>query len=118
MVTYKTSVTSDVLGKEKNMEHIVQFGVSIDDGAIQRSVLASATQRIIDAVERDTKRGYYGQESYLYDLMKEEVKRVIDENKERIINKATKELTRNMSKTKAVREAINATIDRLGDDCE
>lgn len=100
------------------MEHILQFGVTIDDDAIQRSVIASATQRIIDAVERDTKRGYYGQEPYLYDLMKEEVKRVVDDNKEEIINKATKELAKNMSKTKAVREALNATIEKFGDDCE
>lgn len=100
------------------MEHVIQFGVTIDDDAIQRSVVESATKRIIDAVERDTKRGYYGQESYLYDLMKEEVKRVIDENKDRIIDKATKELAKNMSKTKAVREALNATIEKFGDDCE
>lgn len=100
------------------MEHIIQFGVNIDDNAIENAVIASATKAIIEKVEESSRRGWYGQETKLESIMRSEVKRVIEENKDEILNKAIRDLVRNMSRTKAVKDAVNATFEKFGDDGE
>ena len=96
------------------MEHIIQFGVSIDDKAIEDKVIKSATDEVLNLVRQTAKGGSgWNSSSYIKELMKEEVKRLVDDNKAEIIDYAIKELTRNMTKTKAVKEAITKAVEEF-----
>lgn len=96
------------------MEHIIQFGVSIDDKTIEEKVLKAATDEVLKLVNK-TAGGNTSWDSnrYIKDLMKEEVKRLVDENKAEIIDYAIKELAKNMIKTKAVKEAVAKAVEEF-----
>lgn len=98
------------------MEHIIQFGVTIDDDKIEQMVLNKASSECLAQVSKATKNfckdDYYG-DSQLKEMFKEEVKKVIDDNKEKIIEQAVKYVTANLMKTKAIAEAKIKLADSL-----
>lgn len=91
------------------MEHIVQFGITIDDNAIQNEIIRQAAKRVADKVDSITHRGYDG-DSVLSKMAKTEIKKLIEDNKEEIINRAVKDLSANLTRTKAVREAVQKVV--------
>lgn len=94
------------------MEHIIQIGVSVDDKAIEDRVIKAATDEVLDRVKHTAgSNSSWNSNHYIKDLMKEEVKRLVDENKTEIIDYAIKELAKNMVKTKAVKEAIAKAVE-------
>lgn len=99
------------------MEHIIQFGVSIDDKAIEERVVKSATDEVFNLVKKTAAGGsVWDSNSFIKELMKEEVKRLVDDNKAEIIANATKELARNMTNTKAVKEAVAKAVEEFQED--
>lgn len=89
------------------MEHIIQFGVSIDEGKIIDVATGKAAAEIISRLNKEIDEYTRGwQETKLERLFREEIKKVIDENKDKIIEDATAKLASNMAKTKAVKEMI------------
>ena len=105
------------------MEHIIQFGVTIDDDKIEKLVMEKASSECLKQVHEATKnytsRGYYGDsESTLDKMFKDEVKRIVDENKESIIEKAVKSVTVNIMKTKAITEAKIKLVSSLDEEVE
>lgn len=98
------------------MEHIIQFGVTIDDDKIEKMVMEKAShqcmKRINDSIIEFTNRSCY-RDSELKKIFKEEVKKVVDDNKGYIVEEVIKEVSKNMMKTKAFLEAKQKIIDEL-----
>lgn len=89
------------------MEHIIQFGVSIDEHKIVEIATNEAAKKIIKNIQNEIDKYTDGwTETKLDRLFKEKIKEVIDENKEEIILNATNQLASNLSRTKAVKEII------------
>lgn len=87
------------------MEHIVQFGISIDDTKIEEMVMNKASAECLSQVKASvkefTKYDYYS-DSELKKMFREEVKKVVAENKEDIIEQIVKQVSTNLMKTKDI----------------
>lgn len=90
------------------MEHIIQFGITIDDDAIQKRIIEQATIKVentvMDSVLLFTRSTW--NKSKLETMFLEEVKNVVQDNKEKIIEESIKYVSQNMMKTKIVKEAL------------
>lgn len=95
------------------MEHIIQFGVNIDDDAIAKKVADLAAKEVKEKIAEKTRRGYYSSDNFIDEEFRKEIKNVIDANKDEIIDKAVTALMANMVKTKAVRTAIDDMITNI-----
>lgn len=100
------------------MEHIVQFGVTIDDDKIEKMIMEQASReclkRIKDSTCEFTKDSYYSG-SKLQEMFKEEVKKVVSENKEEIIALVVKQVSANLMKTKDMLAAKTRLVDSLNE---
>ena len=97
------------------MEHIVQFAIGIDDVKIAEIFEQKAAEQIIqDVKEYSHGTSYSGKinptPEKLISLFKEQVAKVVEENKELIIKQAVEELAKNISKQKRVKEAIDEIL--------
>lgn len=106
------------------MEHIVQFGIGIDDAAIVKLVTEAAETQIKDdlikqiksEIEHEIFEFYKGPWEKnekivgLQSLAKDLVVEVLDKNQERIVEMAADRLADKMSRTKAVKEAMAAKV--------
>lgn len=101
------------------MEHIVQFGIGIDDDAIREIVMKKAEKSIVEDLKKDIRSevvhqifeydsDWYGKERNigLQDWVKDLVVKTLDDNKDQIIEMASEKLSDKMSRTKAIKEAI------------
>lgn len=104
------------------MEHIVQFAINIDDNKIRDAVVETAERQIINDIRRDVEEIIYESKynyrnggktidkDYPRDWVKEAVGKVIEENKDQIVTMAVENLSRNMTRTKLVRDKIGEVI--------
>lgn len=91
------------------MEHIVQFGISIDDSYIKQQVEDSAKKQIIDGIKQDVCNklftAYYRTNATPNDPLSSFSINIINEflekNKEVILEKAAEHLADKLSRTKA-----------------
>ena len=97
------------------MEHIVQFGIGIDDDAIIRELERSAVKNIEKDIKQELINKLFDPPRYkhadpqrdaLSDWTKSIIETCINEHKTEIIDKAAKYLADSMRRTKAVKEAI------------
>lgn len=103
------------------MEHIVQISINVDDNRIKEICEQTAAKQIVD----DVKLAAYGKNRWrnefneepenLKPLFAEEVHKVVDENKDKIIELAIKEVTKSIMKTKAVKEAVGDMLNEVVD---
>ena len=92
------------------MEHIVQFGVTIDDEKIEQEVTAQVARKLRDEVDKFSNSGHYGQQSELQKMANEAVDNYIKDNIDVVINKAVESLTERLMKTKKVKEALQEVL--------
>ena len=106
------------------MEHIVQFGIGIDDEAIRKIIMEKAeksiTQDLMKQIRTDIDNqifvignGWYskdykrvGLQGWVNDL----VMKLLEDHKTEIIEMASEKLADEMSRTKAVKEAMAEKI--------
>lgn len=104
------------------MEHIVQFAIGIDDEAIRKTVKESAESQIIATIKKDVEKTMFASSPFSYnrddvnknnpqEWVRNMVRSVIEDNKDKIIEGAISELAKNMAKTKAVKEAVAKTLE-------
>lgn len=87
------------------MEHIIQFGVSVDDDAILAMVSKKASDEVLKQV-RDLANGNFYNGSKLERMAREEISKVVAENKDVIIDKAVKVVCDNIRNSKKYRDAL------------
>ena len=103
------------------MEHILQFGVNIDDEAIVRNIENSIQKKVENAILQDVKQKIVGNENYsnwsyskrIEGLIADAASNFFTENKDRIIELTSDKLVDKLAKTKAVKEMLNNTINSL-----
>lgn len=93
------------------MEHIIQFGVTIDDEAIKERVIANVSDRVWDQVYRE-----YFSWGRNAEIVKISVDKFIDEHKEEVIEGAVKKVAESIAKSAACRESYKEMLKRLTDD--
>lgn len=98
------------------MEHIVQFGVTIDDDKIEKMIIDQASRECLNNVKNSMKAftdySYYS-DSKLSTMFKDEVKKVVAENKDKIISEVVKQVSSNLMKTKDMIAAKARLVDAL-----
>ena len=94
------------------MEHIVQFGVVIDDDAIQKEVTRQAANALQDRVEK-MDRSNYREDTELQRMAQKVISEYVARHEDEIIGRAVESLTERMMKTKKVREAIGKVTEEV-----
>ena len=106
------------------MEHIIQFGVNIDDDAIRRSVEKEAKDRIVESIKRDVERemgiertkGGWGGLTYSADrVVKEVVESICDDCRDQIVELAASKLAERAPRQKWYREMMSSTVTERGE---
>lgn len=106
------------------MNHILQVSISIEDEKIIKSVEETAHKEIISNLTDKTldviseKRWGYGHSrerdfNPLKRMAEKRVVEIIDEHKDFIIEGAIKELANRLIRTKACKEKLNETIEKV-----
>ena len=99
------------------MEHIVQFAISIDDDKIKRNIENSVEKQVTNKIKGDCMKALVGKKSITNcdytQKLKEMVQNFLAENKDEIIKIAADKLSEKLSRTKAVKEVINKSIEEL-----
>lgn len=98
------------------MEHILQIAVGVDDEAIQKKIEDAAVREIQKQVDEYGKYRYGYDSSKLTELFKEEIKKIIEVNKDVIIERAIDTLAKNIMKTKKVKSAVDAILNEVEND--
>lgn len=97
------------------MEHIVQFGITIDDDKIEKMLVENASKECMKQIEKSTSEytqtSYWDNDCKLKRMFAEEVKKVVTENKDKIIDGIIREGAKNILKTKAYKDAFANAVD-------
>ena len=93
------------------MEHIVQFGISIDDNKIKKTIEDNVMKQVAGAIKNDCMKALVGRkDASNYDYT-HKIREMV--NKDKIIEIASDKLAEKLAKTKAVKEAISKSIEEL-----
>lgn len=103
------------------MEHIIQFGVCIDDEKIIKTAEAKVEKIINNVVKADIYEALTGIREYnkyeyskrLTILVNNTMEKFCEENKEEIIKLAADRLAEKLLRTKAVKEAIEKVLTEM-----
>jgi hypothetical protein len=103
------------------MEHIVQFGISIDDNKIKKTIEDNVMKQVAGAIKNDCMKALVGRKdasNYDYtrkirEMVNDNIQDFFEDNKDKIIEIASDKLAEKLAKTKAVKEAISKSIEEL-----
>lgn len=96
------------------MEHIIQFGVTIDDDAIKKHIEEKATKQIVDSVSQAVKNKMftsYGRE-FTYEAQ-EMFSGFLDKYKDQIIANATAQVVDSIKRSKKYKEALAKVAEEM-----
>ena len=103
------------------MEHIIQFGVTIDDEKIKQTAEAKVEKVINEVIKNDVYEALTGVREFnkyeyskrLTVLVNNTMEKFCVDNKEEIINLAADRLVEKLSRTKAVKEATERVLKEM-----
>lgn len=103
------------------MEHIVQFGINIDDDKIKQTIENNVMKQVAGAIKNDCIKALVGRKNitnYDYtqkikDMINDNIQDFFEDNKDKIIEITSDKLAEKLAKTKAVKEAISKSIEEL-----
>lgn len=90
------------------MEHILQFGVTIDDDAIQKHAMQKASEQVVKDVHDQLFYSRYGSPNGFKPEVAGMVKSVLEESKDEIIRLAAHEVAETMKRSKKYKEIMKA----------
>lgn len=96
------------------MEHIVQFGITVDDDAIKNLIVNKASETVINEIKRElgVNDRYYS-DNVVNKMVSNEVQNQFNLHKEEIIEATAKVLAEKLIKTKLVRERVSNVLDNV-----
>ena len=96
------------------MEHIIQFGVTVDDDAIKKRILEQASTSVVTEVKKELGvNGGYFSDNVVRRMVNSEVTALFNKHKDAIIAEAGKQLADKLVRTKAVKEAASKVIENV-----
>lgn len=103
------------------MEHILQFGINIDDEMIKKTIVDTASQQIVNSIRNDImkqltsnkKPTEWDYTNKLKWIVEENAEAFIKEYKDEIIEKTSDKLTERLIKTKAIKDMVNKAVSDL-----
>lgn len=103
------------------MEHIIQFGINIDDDAIRRTIETNIQRKVEEAILQDVKESITSSNNYstwaykgrIESLVSEATIKFLEDHKIEIVEETSKKLVERLVKTKAVKEMVSSTINSL-----
>lgn len=100
------------------MEHILQFGISIDDEMIKKRVEATALNQLTDEITKDIKDIIFEKNRYsnrhtteLTGWVEDRFFEFLAQHKSEIIDTAAEKLADKLSRTKAAKELIEKVVE-------
>jgi hypothetical protein len=115
----KKQTEKDILSKKykevAQMEHIIQFGVTVDDDLIRKRIIEQASETVVKETKKElgVDRGYYSEENVIRRLVEKEVTLLFDKHKDAIVEEAGKQLANKLVRTKAVKERTSEILDTV-----
>ena len=96
------------------MEHIVQFGITVDDDAIKNLIVNKASETVVKEVKRElgVDNRYYS-DNVVKKMVSKEVQNQFNLHKEEIIEATAKALAEKLIKTKLVKERVSKVLDNV-----
>ena len=95
------------------MEHIIQFGITIDDEAIKQTILDNAEKNIMDRITKDVQLAIFRTNGWsdaptnqLRPWVEEKVDVILKENKDTIVELAAEKLAERLARTKKAKELV------------
>ena len=100
-----------------NMEHIINIAVSVDDKAIENSIIEAATKQIMYQVFPNgivkMYNNYYKQSEMsreAYMILQTAIENIIKENKEEIIKAVSEGITDKLLESRTFRDKVKANV--------
>lgn len=96
------------------MEHIIQFGVTIDDDAIKKNIEKNAVDKLVTDIKKEVRDEIFvgsGWNKGLSYKVQEIIKEALAEYKDEIIKEATAELVETMKRSKKYKEALAKIVE-------
>ena len=99
------------------MEHIIQFGVNIDDDAIRREVVRLATREIIEDLKKECRKelGLTGNSYSRSKFVDSMVDGILADCREQVVREAASALADKAPKQKWYREMMPSTVTERGE---
>ena len=91
------------------MEHIIQFGINIDDEFIKQRIEERGYEDVVDQVERNLTQNLMHYFKYDTDA----TRKFYEDHKEEIIDRATKEVVGAIKNSKRYKEAVSKIAKEL-----
>ena len=99
------------------MEHVVQFAINIDDKTIQKRVEENAYNDIVEKLLAECKetlpRDYWHGEIAWHHFVEDILDDFVKDHKDEIINAAAEKLCESYKRTKAYKEKMGDTVEKL-----
>lgn len=96
------------------MEHIVQFGITVDDDAIKNLITSKASETVVNEVKRELGvDNRYFPNNVVKKMVSDEVLNQFNLHKEEIIEATAKVLAEKLIKTKLVKERTSNVLDNV-----
>lgn len=96
------------------MEHILQFGVNIDDDAIRKTVEAKVTTEIKSEIKRSVRNKLINTWGDFTPNMRDIIREVVEEYKDEIISRASEDVANSMKRSKKYKEALASIVEEIG----
>ncbi len=94
------------------MEHIIQFGITIDDDAIKKRVEEKATKQVTDSISQSIKDKLFRYNGFSYDAQ-EMFAELLDKYKDEIIANATSQVVDSIKRSKKYKEALAKVAEEM-----
>lgn len=96
------------------MEHIVQFGITVDDDAIKNLIVNKASETVVKEVKQELGvDNKYFSNGVVTKMVSDEVQNQFNLHKEEIIEATAKALAEKLIKTKLVKERVSKVLDNV-----
>ena len=96
------------------MEHIVQFGITIDDDVIKKNIEKNAVDKLVTDIKKEVRDEIFvgsGWNRGLSYKVQEIIKEAMAEYKDEIIKEATAEIVETMKRSKKYKEALAKIVE-------